>query len=183
MKYLTLAILPTLLATAAFGAEKKATVVGSKATIRYHKQEKKLLLHVDDASKAFGWEAKLVKPDELLTICRGGETGVCIPVRLKKVTWTKQKSGIFVDAKVLAKTLRFKIEEKEGKVALRRKKKKKDADAIASLPSYNEAWGEGRGFQVAQTLPDIPLYDLDGNEVRFSQFLGKQYVIYAWASW
>ncbi|MGF1581816.1 MAG: TlpA family protein disulfide reductase [Gemmataceae bacterium] len=50
-------------------------------------------------------------------------------------------------------------------------------------PAYNAEWGQGRGFRVGQTLPDIPLYDLDGKEVRFSKYLGKQYIVYAWASW
>ncbi len=49
--------------------------------------------------------------------------------------------------------------------------------------SYNKPWGENRGFAVGQTLPDIPLIDLDGNEVRFSAFLGKRYVLFCWASW
>lgn len=40
-----------------------------------------------------------------------------------------------------------------------------------------------RGFDVGQTLPDISLINLDGEEVRFSDFLGKQYVLYGWASW
>lgn len=50
-------------------------------------------------------------------------------------------------------------------------------------PAYNAEWGKGRGFEVGQTLPDIPLYDLNGKEVRFSKFLGKQCIVYAWASW
>lgn len=43
--------------------------------------------------------------------------------------------------------------------------------------------GAGRGFGVGQTVPDIPLVDLQGKEVRFSEFLGKRYIIYCWASW
>ncbi len=44
-------------------------------------------------------------------------------------------------------------------------------------------WPQGRGFAVGDTIPDIPLVDLEGNEVRFSKFLGKRYVLYCWASW
>ena len=40
-----------------------------------------------------------------------------------------------------------------------------------------------RGFETGQTLPDIALVDLEGKEVRFSDFLGKRYVLYGWASW
>lgn len=57
-------------------------------------------------------------------------------------------------------------------------------DARSDTPdSYNKPWPENRGFAVGQTLPDIPLIDLDGNEVRFSAFLGKRYVLFCWASW
>ena len=50
-------------------------------------------------------------------------------------------------------------------------------------PGYNAQWGRGRGFRKGDTLPDIPLVDVAGNEVRFSQFLGKRYILYCWASW
>ena len=49
--------------------------------------------------------------------------------------------------------------------------------------AYADEWQEGRGFDVGDTVPDIPLVDLDGGEVRFSEFLGKRYVLYCWASW
>ena len=44
-------------------------------------------------------------------------------------------------------------------------------------------FAQDRGFEPGQTLPDIALVDLDGKEVRFSDFLGKRYVLYGWASW
>ncbi|MEM7599854.1 MAG: hypothetical protein AAF357_00385 [Verrucomicrobiota bacterium] len=50
-------------------------------------------------------------------------------------------------------------------------------------PAYHAEWGPGRGFNPGQTLPDIPLIDLDGEEVRFDRFLGKRYILYGWASW
>ena len=45
------------------------------------------------------------------------------------------------------------------------------------------AMAQDRGFETGQTLPDISLIDLKGREVRFSDFLGKQYVLYGWSSW
>lgn len=48
---------------------------------------------------------------------------------------------------------------------------------------YGQAWPEGRGFKVGDTVPDIPLTDMDGKEVRLSEYLGKRYVLYCWASW
>lgn len=58
------------------------------------------------------------------------------------------------------------------------------AQKEAAIPyAYANNWPEGRGFDVGKTVPDIPLIDLEGNEVRFSNFLGKRYVLYCWASW
>lgn len=53
---------------------------------------------------------------------------------------------------------------------------------LAGLALFSPA-DEARGFEPGQTLPDIALTDLEGKEVRFSDFLGKQYVLYGWASW
>lgn len=57
------------------------------------------------------------------------------------------------------------------------------AGTNSSVPDYNAPWPRERGFKVGQTVPDIPFYDMNGNEVRFSKFLGKRYVLYCWASW
>ncbi|MEM9283590.1 MAG: hypothetical protein AAGA96_17345 [Verrucomicrobiota bacterium] len=54
---------------------------------------------------------------------------------------------------------------------------------VTESPAYHAEWGPDRGFEPGQTVPDIPLIDLDGNEVRFDAFLGKRYIIYGWASW
>ncbi len=48
---------------------------------------------------------------------------------------------------------------------------------------YTADWPSGRGFEVGDTVPDIPLVDMNGDEIRFSNFLGKRYVLYCWASW
>ena len=154
------------------GAEAKVAMIGSGAT---------RMLHADQAARAFGWEAKVVTPGKLLTICRAGENGVCIPIVLGRVASRSTEEGLFVDAAVLATALRIEIEARGDEVTLR-PVDSADDDA-ASVPAYNAAWGRGRGFRVGQTLPDIPLVDLDGVEVRFSRYLGKQYIIYCWASW
>lgn len=57
-------------------------------------------------------------------------------------------------------------------------------EKAAKVPyQYAQTWPEGRGFEVGDTIPDIPLVNLEGDEVRFSEFLGKRYVLYCWASW
>ena len=74
----------------------------------------------------------------------------------------------------------FAINDRPENVSLRSGR----ADSAAGqLPAYHATWENNRGFQVGQTLPDIPLFDMQGREVRFSNFLGKKYILYCWASW
>ena len=159
-----------------------AAVADSNARVHFQRQEGALLLDVKEAADAFGWEAKLVTPNKLLTVCRKGPTAVCIPIRLDKTRWLQQRDDLFVDAAQLEKALSFRVETANNVVTLRRVKRPAD-DAAGDIPAYNAEWGAGRGFRVGQTLPDIPLYDMQGHEVRFSQYLGKQLAIYVWASW
>ena len=181
MKLAAAALAILISSQSCFGIEPDAMVDGSDKHVAVSRQRKTLLLNAAHVGRAFDWEVKVVAPGKLLTFCREGDKGVCIPVRLENIATEKTKRGLFVDAAVLARTLRFAIEDKGGQVRLR-KNSKSDTDT-PQAPSYNASWGAGRGFRTGQTLPDIPLYDMDGTEVRFSRFLGKQYIIYCWASW
>lgn len=58
-----------------------------------------------------------------------------------------------------------------------------EESATESGYDYTADWPSGRGFEVGDTVPDIPLVDMNGDEIRFSNFLGKRYVLYCWASW
>ncbi len=140
---------------------------------------KHLLVSVDEAAKAFGWEGKVVTPGKLLTLCRGT---ICIPLRLDQVKHEKKAGRLYVEAQALASALGTSVEEtgKPGEALL---KPTKAAGEETSPPAYHADFGPGRGFQKGQTVPDIPLYDLNGKEVRFSDFLGKRYLLYIWASW
>jgi len=163
-------------------ADAVATVAGTKSQVKTAWQGSKLLLHAAETARSFGWEAKVIKPGKLRTLCREGAGGLCIPLRLEK--WLSRTIGkeLFVEAEALGRALRFRIDEGDGKVTLIRAKNK-PTDEDADTGAYNAAWGQDRGFGVGQTLSDIPLYDLNNKEVRFSQFLGQQYIIYCWASW
>lgn len=176
----TLVMLALIAVSATARADDTATVAHSDAKIDLARRENIVLLHAEQAARAFGWEAKLEQSGKLLIICRAGDAGVCIPIRLEALETARTESGLFVDARALSKALRFRIVEEDDQVTL-------VADKVAAedddLPAYNANWGAGRGLRVGQTLPDIPLYDLEGHEVRFSQFLGKQCLIYCWASW
>lgn len=167
--------------SSATAAEKTASVAGSSEKVRVARVDSTLLFHLDDTAKAFGWEPKTVTPGKLLVLCKGGDDGLCVPVHIGKLTTRKTPEGLFVEATALAEALRFEIVKTGDAVTLRPQRKASNADP--DLPAYNAEWGPGRGFRVGKTLPDIPLYDLQGNEVRFSRFLGKQYIIYCWASW
>jgi hypothetical protein len=184
MKFMAsiIVVLSAVVASQAKAADPVATVAGSKSQVKTARQGSKLLLHAGEAARAFGWEAKVVTPGKLLTLCREGEGGLCIPLLLKKAVNRTIDKELFVEAAALGRALRFRIDEGGGKVVLI-PAKNTPADENADLPAYNAAWGKGRGFRTGQTLPDIPLYDLNNKEVRFSKFLGQQYIIYCWASW
>ena len=167
--------------------ENFATIEDSSTRLSLKRHDSRLYLNAKETAKAFGWIAKVVKlpkqegENGLLTLCRDEQGGLCIPVRLGKVRFLDESKGVFVEATVLAKALRFEVVDKDGKVTLRLLGKRNSTDS--EISAYNADWGKGRGFQAGQTLPNIPLYDLEGQETRFSQFLGKQYILYCWASW
>lgn len=74
------------------------------------------------------------------------------------------------------------IVDDDGRVRLQLSEKSAISD-VNDVPAYNADWGPRRGFRQGDTVPDLPIVDLDGNEVRFSQFLGKRYILYCRASW
>jgi hypothetical protein len=149
---------------------------------RFLRQDEWLFLHCADVAAQLDWELKIIQPDRLATFCRDGDENVCIPILLKPSNHLS-KSDLYVRADVLVEALGFQVRDLDGNVTILNRD-----DAFAVTPrkqhtAYNSVWSEGRGFRTGQTLPDIPLVDLEGNEVRFGQFLGKRYIIYCWASW
>lgn len=177
MRYL-LAIIAILPATdVADAKEPVARVAGSRGTIPFHKLDDRILFDVVAAAKIFGWKWELTTPNKFGKFCR--DVG-CIPLRLTKAKTKTIERRLFVDAEAIGAALRFHITRRGGEILVTPMKSKADQE---DLPAYNAAWGKGRGFRVGQTVPDIPLTDLNGNEVRFSKFLGKRYIIYCWASW
>ncbi len=111
-----------------------------------------------------------------MVLCRDK---LCVPVDLEQVAHLKNGDQLYIDADALGKILGFSPELADKRVTL----KPTGPETFDDRSAYHAGWPSGRGFEVGQTLPDIPLIDLEGNEVRFSDFLGKRYVIYGWASW
>ena len=172
----TLAALLLAAAPAAAGAARLATGEGAPTEVPFSYRGKTLLLHAGRTAAALGWKAETLAGGRMLAFCHGQ---VCVPLRLGKVEHRKVEGELYVDAAALGRAMRFALERKGDSVHIR-----PEAGAAApALRAYHEKWGGGRGFRKGQTLPDIPLYDLKGNEVRFSSFLGKRYIIYVWASW
>lgn len=179
--------------------DETARVAGTDVRVAVLRDDS-VMLDFAAAARAFDWEPKVPLPGQLATVCHTGKAAYCVPVRLVEGKFRDTPRGLFVEADTLGQALGFTVAEKDGGLLLTARpvvRAEAAAEAAerapsaepegsgmdAALPAYNAAWGEGRGFRVGQTLPDIPLYDLEGNEVRFSRFLGKQAIIYCWASW
>lgn len=155
--------------------------------IRFERVKDQLFVHAADVATKLDYAFKIVTPHRLATFCQDGEdgeVGLCIPVRLNGDNHRGDGEKTLIAASVLGKALRVTLTESDGRIVVT-KQRKQTAEAADSpdTPAYNADWGKGRGFRVGQTVPDIPLVDLKGGEVRFSKFLGKRYILYVWASW
>ncbi len=160
----------------------RAFVEGSAKTVRMLQQDGQVLLHADDLAAAIEWELKTVTAGRLVTFCKTESSEICVPIRLDRVVHSFQDGALYLRAIDVLPGLGLESAV-EGEQLVLRTAGDATVDLADSTPEYHATWGPGRGFQTGQTLPDIPLFDLDGNEVRFSRFLGKQYIIYCWASW
>jgi hypothetical protein len=159
----------------AFAAQ-YATIVASGQTIALQKRGSAVLLNADQVAKAYGWRGKSVAKLTWVA-CKKDR---CVPVSLTKGMHETKDGVLWIDAGVLGRALGFTVRSRNGRIELIVAKAQ---PAIAAVPSYHTDWGSGRGFKNGQPLPDIPLVDMEGKEVRFGQFLGKRYIIYGWASW
>ena len=167
------AIFITLISTCSVAAE----------GIRFEREADALFLNCVDVADALNYEFTIVAPGRLVTFCQGGADGICIPVRLMEHNHRRVGQDLMVTADVLTRALRFRVNDAGDEVTITRQTLPSDDRRAPATPAYNADWQEGRGFRKGETLPDIPLVDLEGNEVRFSQFLGKRYILYCWASW
>jgi hypothetical protein len=151
--------------------------------IRYSHDEKVLFLNAADVAKSLAFELKIIDPQKLVTFCRDKDGGYCIPIRLNADNHRFDGEQLLIAAAVVSQALRFQVVERPGKVTIVSQSEPFTRTGPNAAPGYTAAWGDGRGFGRGDTLPDIPLVDVAGNEVRFSRFLGKRYILYCWASW
>lgn len=136
-------------------------------------------VHSGDLAKSLDFKLERLQDGQLLTFCREGQGGVCIPVRLSASNHRKSDGDVYLAAPIVSSALQVRAVADGDSVRL----EALSLPQANNVPSYNAKWGKGRGFGVGDTLPDIPLVDMDGKEVRFSRFLGKKYILYCWASW
>lgn len=159
----------------------QVAIDGTEKSVTAIRSGERLLLYAKQLGAAFQYETKLVSKGRLLTFCLTGEQELCIPVSLRGVHTIEKGDGLFVEASTLVRALRLEVKDESEHVVIF-KVAAKPGDEF-EVPGFNAAWGSGRGFRTGDTLPDIPLMDMQGREVRFSKFLGKRYIIYCWASW
>ncbi|MCP4787702.1 MAG: hypothetical protein GY903_29965 [Fuerstiella sp.] len=133
-------------------------------------------------ASSLGLKLEIVRPGQLLTFCREGDDGICIPIRLTAQNHRGEGKKLQLAAGVVTSSLRAEIVEDNGTTTIELSEHIADSD-VHDIPAYNADWGPGRGFRQGDAVPDLPFVDLDGNEVRLSQFLGKRYILYCWASW
>ncbi|MDP6467747.1 MAG: hypothetical protein QF918_08405 [Pirellulaceae bacterium] len=152
-------------------------------TIRFSRDKKVLFLDAADLAKSLNFELKIVDPQRLVTFCRDKDGGFCIPVRLAADNHRRDGEQLLIAADVVSGALRFRVVETAGQVTIVPRTEPFVGEGQIAAPGYNAPWGRGRGFGKGETLPDIPFVDVAGNEVRFSQYLGKRYILYCWASW
>lgn len=161
-----------------------APIAGAEDRIASLREGGKLFLKCADVADTLNFDLKIIQPGQLATFCRGRSNGICIPVRLSAENHIVAGKDLLVAADVLSGALRFEVVEDAGTtVTISRQTGKPEQSRDDAPPAYNATWEKDRGFGKGDTLPDIPLVDLNGNEVRFSQFLGKRYILYVWASW
>lgn len=159
------------------------TQVNAQQTVSVLQQDSQQFLSCVDLAKSLNMKFEVVQEGRLATFCDTGASAVCIPVQLSEANHRIADDGsvflLLANAKSL---LPIVVSMKAGKAEVSRSS---SAVGSGTLPAngYNSPWPKGRGFGVGQTVPDIPLVDMNGNEVRFANYLGKRYILYCWASW
>jgi hypothetical protein len=151
-------------------------------SVRFHRAGDVLFLNAVDVATSLQLKLEIVRPGQLLTYCREGDDGICIPIRLTADNHRGEGTNLHLTAAAVRSSLSAEVVAGDGTVKIKPSDYSADSDAN-DIPAYNADWGPGRGFRQGDTVPDLPFVDLDGNEVRFSQFLGKRYILYCWASW
>jgi len=160
-----------------------ATAAEPADPIRFARDNNVLYLNAADLARSLEFDLKIVDPQGLVTFCRDQDGGVCIPIRLTRENHKRVGEQLLIAADTVSRALRFRVIDTAERITIEPRIEPTTNVVEEAAPGYNAPWGRGRGFRKGETLPDIPLVNVAGNEVRFSQFLGKRYILYCWASW
>lgn len=133
-----------------------------------------------DLAASLNMKLEVIPRNNMLTFCSTGPDAICIPLRLTDANSIRKKDMTFLLQSEAESILSVSISV-NGKSAIATPQKA--ASHVDLTEGYNSAWPTGRGFNLGETVPDIPLVGMDGQEVRFSEYLGKRYILYCWASW
>ena len=158
------------------------TPANAQQVVSLLQQDSKTFLSCNDLGKVLEMDFKVVMEGKLATFCSAGPDALCIPVRLSESNHRIAADDVFLlltDAKSI---LSIDVNVNAGS-ALVTRSSSATMPATTASGGFNSPWPEGRGFSIGQTVPDIPLIDMNGNEVRFGNYLGKRYILYCWASW
>lgn len=156
-------------------------VQASEGAVRFKRSGEKLFVQAADIAEQLDLKLEIVQHGRLVTFCTADEKAICIPIRLTDGQYLLEQDTLMLAAGLVEDSLGVIFELAGDKLHMNLSDSPQDS--LAPIPAYNEHWGTGRGFREGQTVPDIPLVDLDGREVRFSKFLGQRYILYCWASW
>jgi len=132
-----------------------AVIAASEVRIPGGRDGDRLLVPVDDLLAATGWELKAAG------LCQGD---VCVPVR--------DAAALVVDGHVDLERLGATV----GRVVA-----VDAAEAIAVLGGPSSP--ETDVTAGSRTAPDLALPDLEGREVKLSDYAGKKRMVVAWSSW
>lgn len=134
----------------------------------------------NDLADALKMKLEVISSGRLITFCSSGPKAICIPFRLTNTNSISRNDDTFVLQSEAESALSITMST-DGKTAIA--SQNQTSSTVDLSEGYNSTWPTGRGFNKGETVPDIPLVNMQGNEVRFSDFLGKRYVLYCWASW
>lgn len=133
-----------------------------------------------DLAASLNMKLEVISRNNMLTFCSAGPEAICIPLRLTDTNSLRKKDAIFLQQSTVESILSVSVSV-NGNSAIATPQKA--ASPVDLTEGYNSAWAKGRGFNLGETVPDIPLVGMEGEEVRFSEYLGKRYILYCWASW
>ena len=87
--------------------------------VRFQHDREVLFLNAADVASSLGLKLEIVRPGQLLTFCREGDDGICIPIRLTAQNHRGDGNTLHLTAVVGKSSLRVQIVEDSGTITIR----------------------------------------------------------------